>query len=70
MVIRCAHDCPGLFWRKHVKWLTRIELTTAEAKGFYEKQGWGPDFITPTRSRIDAPYHNALVLVRQIVRAD
>ncbi len=46
---------PGYFGEKHVKWLTRIELVDAEAKGFYEKQGWGPDFITPTRSRIDVP---------------
>jgi len=46
---------PGYFGEKHVKWLTRIELTGAEAKGFYETQGWGPDFITPTRSRIDVP---------------
>ncbi len=46
---------PGYFGEKHVKWLTRIELVNAEAKGFYEKQGWGPDFITPTRSRIDVP---------------
>src|SRR6266571_7720576 len=37
---------PGYFGEKHVKWLTRIELTGASAKGFYEAQGWGPDFIT------------------------
>jgi DMSO/TMAO reductase YedYZ molybdopterin-dependent catalytic subunit len=46
---------PGYFGEKHVKWITRIELTTDDAKGFYEAQGWGPDFITPTRSRIDVP---------------
>ena len=46
---------PGYFGEKHVKWLTRIEVTDASAKGFYEAQGWGPDFITPTRSRIDVP---------------
>src|ERR1700716_2692955 len=46
---------PGYFGEKHVKWLTRIEVTDAKAKGFYETQGWGPDFITPTRSRIDVP---------------
>jgi len=46
---------PGYFGEKHVKWLTRIELTDADAKGFYETQGWGPDFTTPTRSRIDVP---------------
>src|SRR6266508_2144339 len=50
---------PGYFGEKHVKWLTRIELTDANAKGFYETQGWGPDFITPTRSRIDAPDHES-----------
>jgi DMSO/TMAO reductase YedYZ molybdopterin-dependent catalytic subunit len=46
---------PGYFGEKHVKWITRIELAPAGAKGFYETQGWGPDFITPTRSRIDVP---------------
>jgi DMSO/TMAO reductase YedYZ molybdopterin-dependent catalytic subunit len=46
---------PGYFGEKHVKWLTRIEVADAAAKGFYERQGWGPDFIAPTRSRIDVP---------------
>ena len=46
---------PGYFGEKNVKWLTRIELTGPEAEGFYEKQGWGPDFKIPTRSRIDQP---------------
>ena len=50
---------PGYFGEKHVKWLTRIEVATAEAKGFYETQGWGPDFIVPTRSRIDGPDHES-----------
>jgi DMSO/TMAO reductase YedYZ molybdopterin-dependent catalytic subunit len=46
---------PGYFGEKHVKWLTRIEVADANAKGFYETQGWGPNFIIPTRSRIDVP---------------
>ena len=46
---------PGYFGEKHVKWITRIEVADEDAKGFYEKQGWGPDFIVPTRSRIDQP---------------
>jgi DMSO/TMAO reductase YedYZ molybdopterin-dependent catalytic subunit len=46
---------PGYFGEKHVKWLTRIEVTREDAKGFYETQGWGPNFIVPTRSRIDVP---------------
>jgi DMSO/TMAO reductase YedYZ molybdopterin-dependent catalytic subunit len=50
---------PGYFGEKHVKWLTRIELTDANGKGFYETQGWGPDFIAPTRSRIDVPDYDS-----------
>ena len=51
---------PGYFGEKHVKWLTRIEVAAAAAKGFYETQGWGPDFIVPTRSRIDVPDDNSV----------
>jgi len=57
---------PGYFGEKHVKWLTRIELATNEAKGFYETQGWGPDFTTPTRSRIDAPDHESRYSLGQL----
>ncbi|MEP6809721.1 MAG: molybdopterin-dependent oxidoreductase, partial [Chthoniobacterales bacterium] len=46
---------PGYFGEKHVKWITRIEVAGEEAEGFYEKQGWGPDFIVPIRTRIDQP---------------
>jgi DMSO/TMAO reductase YedYZ molybdopterin-dependent catalytic subunit len=46
---------PGYFGEKHVKWITRIEVADESAIGFYEKQGWGPDFIVPTRSRFDQP---------------
>lgn len=46
---------PGLFGEKSVKWITRIELVDHDAKGFYEKQGWGPDFTIPTHSRFDGP---------------
>jgi len=35
-------------------------LPGPEAKGFYEIQGWGADFIVPTRSRIDVPYQDAV----------
>lgn len=46
---------PGRFGEKSVKWVTRIELVDREVQGFYERQGWGPTFITPTLSRFDAP---------------
>jgi DMSO/TMAO reductase YedYZ molybdopterin-dependent catalytic subunit len=50
---------PGYFGEKHVKWITRIEVAGANAIGFYEAQGWGPDFIVPTRSRFDQPDHES-----------
>ena len=50
---------PGYFGEKHVKWITRIEVADESAIGFYEKQGWGPDFIVPTRSRFDEPDHDS-----------
>ena len=46
---------PGLYGEKSVKWITRIELVAEDVKGFYEKQGWGPDFTIPTHSRFDGP---------------
>jgi DMSO/TMAO reductase YedYZ molybdopterin-dependent catalytic subunit len=57
---------PGYFGEKHVKWLTRIDLLGPDAKGFYETQGWGPDFIVPTRSRIDVPYHESHLSLGQL----
>ncbi|MEP6937294.1 MAG: molybdopterin-dependent oxidoreductase [Chthoniobacterales bacterium] len=52
---------PGYFGEKHVKWITRIEVIDGSAQGFYEKQGWGPDFVVPTRSRFDQPENEARV---------
>lgn len=46
---------PGLFGEKNVKWVTRIEVIDHDAKGFYEQQGWGPNFTIPTRSDIFSP---------------
>jgi len=57
---------PGYFGEKNVKWVTRVEVTDANAKGFYEAQGWGPDFIVPTRSRIDVPDDWAFVSLGEL----
>ena len=46
---------PGMYGEKNVKWVTRIELVDRDVKGFYERQGWGPDFVVPTRSRFYEP---------------
>jgi DMSO/TMAO reductase YedYZ molybdopterin-dependent catalytic subunit len=46
---------PGLYGEKNVKWVTGIEVVTHDAEGFYEQQGWGPDFTIPTRSDFFSP---------------
>jgi DMSO/TMAO reductase YedYZ molybdopterin-dependent catalytic subunit len=58
---------PGLFGEKSVKWITRIELVARDVKGFYEKQGWGPDFSIPTHSRFDGPDLSKPVSLRSSV---
>jgi DMSO/TMAO reductase YedYZ molybdopterin-dependent catalytic subunit len=45
---------PGLFGEKSVKWVTGIEVVDHDARGFYEQQGWGPNFVIPTRSQFTA----------------
>jgi DMSO/TMAO reductase YedYZ molybdopterin-dependent catalytic subunit len=59
---------PGYFGEKHVKWLTRIEVTRENAKGFYEMQGWGPNFIVPTRSRIDVPANQTWLKLADVAK--
>jgi DMSO/TMAO reductase YedYZ molybdopterin-dependent catalytic subunit len=46
---------PGLYGEKNVKWVTRIDVIDHDGKGFYEQQGWGPNFVIPTRSDIFGP---------------
>lgn len=46
---------PGLYGEKSVKWINRIRLSATEEQGFYENQGWGPDFVVKTQSRFTAP---------------
>jgi DMSO/TMAO reductase YedYZ molybdopterin-dependent catalytic subunit len=46
---------PGLVGEKSIKWLTRIDLLDHTTKQFYERQGWGPNFVIHTTSRFDAP---------------
>ncbi len=46
---------PGLFGEKNIKWITGIEVVDYDAKGFYEQQGWGPNFAPYTRSDFFSP---------------
>ena len=46
---------PGMYGEKNVKWVTGVEIVDRDVKGFYEQQGWGPDFEIPIRSRFYEP---------------
>lgn len=46
---------PGLYGEKNVKWVTGVEVIDHDGKGFYEEQGWGPNFVIPTRSDFFSP---------------
>jgi DMSO/TMAO reductase YedYZ molybdopterin-dependent catalytic subunit len=46
---------PGRYGEKHVKWVTRIDITQGHTKGFYESQGWDNTAVVKSLSRIDFP---------------
>ena len=46
---------PGLYGEKHVKWIDRIHVSARDEKGYYERNGWGPDFVVQTQCRFTAP---------------
>jgi DMSO/TMAO reductase YedYZ molybdopterin-dependent catalytic subunit len=52
----------GTYGMKNPKWLTRIEVARAVDPGFWERQGWNPDAIVQTMSRIDVPTDGARVV--------
>ncbi len=54
---------PGFFGEKNVKWVTGIEVVDHPVQGFYEQQGWGPNFVVPTRSQFYTPALNGPIKV-------
>lgn len=46
---------PGIFGMKNVKWLSKIELTSHDFKGYWEKEGWSDSAVIPTMSEILMP---------------
>jgi len=49
---------PGRYGEQSAKWVTRIEITDHEVKGFYQSQGWSAAQLE-TISRIDGPHTQA-----------
>ncbi|MFA7250229.1 MAG: molybdopterin-dependent oxidoreductase, partial [Dehalococcoidia bacterium] len=50
----------GTYGMKNPKWLQRIEVVTEAAEGYWTQQGWTPDAVVQTMSRIDVPGPGAL----------
>ncbi len=46
---------PGVYGIKNVKWLTKIEMTDYDYKGYWQQKGWTDDGFIKVSSRIDAP---------------
>jgi DMSO/TMAO reductase YedYZ molybdopterin-dependent catalytic subunit len=49
---------PGRYGEQSAKWVTRVEITDHEVKGFYQSQGWSAAQLE-TISRIDTPHKQA-----------
>jgi DMSO/TMAO reductase YedYZ molybdopterin-dependent catalytic subunit len=52
---------PGHYGMKGPKWVEDIELTTGSRNGYWENQGWNPDAVVKTMSRIDSPPEGSLI---------
>jgi DMSO/TMAO reductase YedYZ molybdopterin-dependent catalytic subunit len=52
---------PGIFGMKQVKWLTAIEVTAYDYKGYWQQRGWSDDARMQTHARIDVPKTRASV---------
>ena len=44
---------PGIYGMKNVKWITRIELSGSDVKGFWQQRGWDDGAPYKLMSRID-----------------
>ncbi len=52
---------PGHYGMKNPKWITEIELTDKDYKGYWESRGWSDEARVKTMSRIDTPKDGASI---------
>lgn len=55
---------PGHYGMKNPKWITEIELTDKDYKGYWESRGWSDEARVKTMSRIDTPTHGTRLPTR------
>jgi DMSO/TMAO reductase YedYZ molybdopterin-dependent catalytic subunit len=46
---------PGLYGIKNLKWIQKIEVTSDDVKGYWQKRGWSEEGKIKVMSRIDMP---------------
>jgi len=54
---------PGIYGMKNVKWITGIELSPTDYRGFWQQRGWSDVAIVQIHSRIDTPRGGTVVPV-------
>ena len=52
---------PGHYGMKSVQWLTEIELTAQDYRGYYAQKGWTEEAVVKTTSWIDLPVHGTTI---------
>src|SRR5581483_5458862 len=56
---------PGIYGMKHVKWITRIQVTNQDYQGYWQTRGWSDPAPVRITSRIDTPVGNTNVTVNK-----
>jgi DMSO/TMAO reductase YedYZ molybdopterin-dependent catalytic subunit len=56
---------PGHYGMKNPKWITEIELTEKDYKGYWESRGWTDEARVKTMSRIDTPTPGSKLSARE-----
>ncbi len=55
---------PGLYGIKNVKWIEKIEVSSEDVRGDWQKRGWNEEGIIKVTSRIDMPRGGDLITGR------
>lgn len=56
---------PGIYGMKHVKWITKIEVTNQDYQGYWQNRGWSDAAPVRMTSRIDTPLPGTTIKASQ-----
>ncbi|HLB75800.1 MAG TPA: molybdopterin-dependent oxidoreductase [Candidatus Dormibacteraeota bacterium] len=52
---------PGHYGMKQPKWVTRLQLSATDQRGYWEQNGWNERAVVKTMSRIDTPLDGLVI---------